>query len=170
MAKTRLEYTAFNVGWFMEYYGMPHVETYITQTTFIVDMANKHAAIPGDGTQLMTFTYTKDVAKFVVAALDLPTWDRNTFVIGDKMTWNDFVKLAEKARGTTPTIRRVGGQTHLYSNKLTPSIQVINLPSLTIASANFKQGRSPNCPVRWRPIPTFPRNGSRSSSRLLVSG
>lgn len=99
MAKTRLEYTAFNVGWFMEYYGMPHVETYITQTTFIVDMANKHAAIPGDGTQPMTFTYTKDVAKFVVAALDLPTWDRNTFVIGDKMTWNDFVKLAEKARG-----------------------------------------------------------------------
>lgn len=80
---------------------MPHVETYIPQTTFVVDMAHKHAAIPGDGKQQVTFTYTKDVGKFVVAALTLPKWDRDTYVIGDKMTWEDFVKVAEEARGKT---------------------------------------------------------------------
>ena len=78
---------------------MPHVDTHITPATFVVDMANKHACIPDDGKQAMTFTYTKDVAKFVVAAFDLPTWERDTYVIGDKMTWEEFVKLAQEARG-----------------------------------------------------------------------
>lgn len=81
---------------------MPHVDTYISPATFVVDMANKHASIPGDGKQAMTFTYTKDIAKFVVAALDRLTWERNTYVIGDKMTWGEFVKVAEEARGTQP--------------------------------------------------------------------
>ncbi|WAO90212.1 NAD(P)-bd-dom domain-containing protein [Fusarium falciforme] len=97
--KTQLEWTAFNVGWFLEYYAMPNVETYIPQTTFVVDMANRHASIPGDGKQKMSFTYTKDVAKFVVAALDLPKWERNTYAIGEKYTWEEFVKIAGEARG-----------------------------------------------------------------------
>lgn len=99
LEKTNLEWTAFNIGWFLEYFGMPHIKTYIQQTTFVVDMAGKSASIPGDGKQKMTFTYSLDVAKFVVAALDLPRWDRDTIVIGDKMTWEEFVKLAEEARG-----------------------------------------------------------------------
>ncbi|RTE79423.1 hypothetical protein BHE90_006042 [Fusarium euwallaceae] len=99
LEKTHLEWTAFNVGWFLEYYAMPNVETYIPQSTFVVDMANRHASIPGDGKQKMTFTYTKDVAKFVVAALDLLKWERNTYAIGDKLTWDEFVKIAEEARG-----------------------------------------------------------------------
>ncbi|KAH6880818.1 hypothetical protein B0T10DRAFT_565548 [Thelonectria olida] len=104
LEKTALEWTAFGTGWFLEYFGMPHVDTYIPQTTFVVDMANKHAAIPGDGKQAMTFTYTKDVAKFVVAALDLPKWDRDNYIIGDKMTWEEFVRLAEEARGEKFTV------------------------------------------------------------------
>ncbi|RSM19156.1 hypothetical protein CDV31_002077 [Fusarium ambrosium] len=99
LEKTHLEWTAFNVGWFLEYYAMPNVETYIPQSTFVVDMANKHASIPGDGKQKMTFTYTKDLAKFVVAALELPKWERNIYAIGDKLTWDEFVKIAEEARG-----------------------------------------------------------------------
>ncbi|KAJ3547403.1 hypothetical protein NM208_g1534 [Fusarium decemcellulare] len=99
LAEAELEWTAFNLGWFLEYYGMPHVDTYIPQTTFVVDMANNRAAIPGDGEQAMTFTYSKDVAKYVVAALDLPQWERDTYIIGDKMTWNKFVKLAQDAKG-----------------------------------------------------------------------
>ncbi|KAM0492543.1 hypothetical protein ACHAP8_009898 [Fusarium lateritium] len=99
LEQTGLEWTAFNVGWFLEYYAMPYVDTYIPQTTFVVDMANCHASIPGDGKQAMTFTYTKDVAKFVVAALQLPSWEHDTYVIGDKMTWEEFVLLAEEVRG-----------------------------------------------------------------------
>ncbi|KAK7417725.1 hypothetical protein QQX98_004381 [Neonectria punicea] len=39
LEKTSLEWTAFNIGWFLEYFGMPNVKTYIQQTTFVVDMA-----------------------------------------------------------------------------------------------------------------------------------
>ncbi|KAH7241272.1 hypothetical protein BKA59DRAFT_381748, partial [Fusarium tricinctum] len=55
---TRLEWTALNLGWLLDYYAMPRVDTYIPQTTFAVDKANKHPSVPGDGKQIMTFTYT----------------------------------------------------------------------------------------------------------------
>ncbi|KXH59151.1 hypothetical protein CNYM01_06476 [Colletotrichum nymphaeae SA-01] len=99
LEKSRLEWTAFNCGWFLDYYAMPHIETYIPQTTFVVDMANRQASIPGDGKQKMTFTYTKDVARFVVEALDLATWEHDTYLIGDEMTWEEFIAIAEEARG-----------------------------------------------------------------------
>ncbi|KAM5386477.1 hypothetical protein ACJZ2D_000440 [Fusarium nematophilum] len=132
LAKTGLEWTAFNLGWFLEYYGMPHVETYIPQTTFVVDMANKHAAIPGDGKQNMTFTYTKDVAKFVAAALDLPKWETNTYIIGDKMTWEEFVKLAEEARGDKFTV------TYDSVEKLKAG-EITELPGQIAAYSYFKK-------------------------------
>ncbi|CAH0044397.1 unnamed protein product [Clonostachys solani] len=111
LPKTSLEWTAFNCGWFLEYYAMPNVETYIPQTTFVVDMAGLQAAIPGDGKQKMTFTYTKDAARFVVAALGLPKWEQNTYIIGDKMTWEEFVQVAERARGRTWTAHLISLKT-----------------------------------------------------------
>jgi nucleoside-diphosphate-sugar epimerase len=100
LEKTMLEWIAFNVGWFLDYFGLPNVDTYLQQTTFVVDMANRRAAIPGDGKQCMTFTYSLDVAKFVAEVLELPRWDRNTVVIGEKLTWEEFIDLAEEVRGT----------------------------------------------------------------------
>lgn len=70
-------------------------------TTFVVDMANKAATIPGTGNEPMTFTYTFDVAKFVAAFLDVPKWEETTYCYGDKTTWNEFLQLAEDARGTS---------------------------------------------------------------------
>ncbi|KAK7428229.1 hypothetical protein QQZ08_005295 [Neonectria magnoliae] len=67
-------------------------------------MANKTASIPGTGKEVMTFTYSLDVAKFVVEAFNLPKWDRDTIIIGDKMTREEFVKLAEEARGKKFTV------------------------------------------------------------------
>lgn len=67
--------------------------------TFVVDIANKVAAIPGTGNDIVSFTYTFDVAKFVVKLLDLPKWEETTYVYGDKATLNELVKIAEEARG-----------------------------------------------------------------------
>lgn len=94
-----LEWTRFFNGFFLDYYGLPHVESHMDSTTFIVDIPNKVAAIPGTGNDLMTWTYTRDVASFVVAALDIPHWDEETYCYGDKMTWNEFVQLAEEMTG-----------------------------------------------------------------------
>ncbi|EKG12323.1 hypothetical protein MPH_10440 [Macrophomina phaseolina MS6] len=100
LKKTDLEWTRFQNGYFMDYWGMPYIKSYQQPFIPFVDVANKMAAIPGDGNTPVVFTYSYDVAKFVVAALDLPKWDDEFYIIGDKVTWNEFLKLAENARGS----------------------------------------------------------------------
>ena len=100
LRKTDLEWTRFYNGYFLDYYGMPHVQTHLTMpVAFVVDMPNKAAAIPGTGDDPISFTYTRDVAKFAVKALDLPNWHESMFCYGDKTTWNDFVRMAEEITG-----------------------------------------------------------------------
>ena len=99
LRETGLEWTAFHTGYFMDYFGYPGMKTHMNQLTNVLDATNNAAAIPGDGNTPVTFTYTGDVAKYVVAAVDLPKWDEFSNVIGDKVTWNEFVRLAEEAKG-----------------------------------------------------------------------
>ena len=99
LKKTELEWTQFQNGYFVDYYGMPYVESNLKPLTFVLDVANKAASIPGTGNEQMTFTYTKDLAKFVVAALDLPKWMYPIVCYSDKTSWNKAVKLAEECRG-----------------------------------------------------------------------
>lgn len=97
--KTKLEFTSIYNGHFLDYFGRPHIKTYQGPLTFVLDIANKTAAIPGTGNEPIVFTYSFDVAKFVAAALDLPDWPEELFAVGDRTTWNEFLKLAEEARG-----------------------------------------------------------------------
>lgn len=99
LQKTDLEWTQFQNGYFLDYYGMPHVESNLKPLTFVLDVAHAAAAIPGTGDEIMTFTYTKDLARFVVAALDLRTWKFPMVCYSEKTTWNRMVKVAEKCRG-----------------------------------------------------------------------
>lgn len=99
LRKTDLQWTVFLNGIFLDYFGWPHLRSHLKPNTFAIDIANKAAAIPGDGTVPVTFTYTFDVARFVVAALDLDEWPEESRMAGDVMTWNEFLKLAEEARG-----------------------------------------------------------------------
>lgn len=92
-------------GIFMDYFAMPHLKTYLERSVFVVDMEHKVAAIPGKGDMPVTFTYSFDVAKFVAAALDLAEWPEESRVVGDQMTWNKLVRLAEEARGAYSKIR-----------------------------------------------------------------
>jgi hypothetical protein len=84
----------------MDYYGYPHVKTYLQPLFFVVDVPNKAAAIPGTGDEVLAFTYTQDVAKFTVASLSLPKWDEVTYIYGERSTFNKLLALAEEARGT----------------------------------------------------------------------
>ncbi|KAK5057873.1 hypothetical protein LTR84_011874 [Exophiala bonariae] len=104
LRKTDLEWTRIHNGYFLDYFGMPHVESHMTPVAFGIDVANKAAAIPGTGEDIMSFTYTKDVAKFVVAALDLPKWDEALYCYGDKTTWNELLSIAEEVRGSKFTV------------------------------------------------------------------
>ncbi|KAF7558017.1 hypothetical protein G7Z17_g311 [Cylindrodendrum hubeiense] len=95
-----LEYTLFYVGYFLDFWGHPRVKTNQLPNIIAVDIEHNVAAIPGTGDTPVTFTHTRDVAKFVAASLELPKWERESYVIGDTVTWNEFVKIAEEVKGT----------------------------------------------------------------------
>ncbi|CAH0003544.1 unnamed protein product [Clonostachys byssicola] len=95
-----LETTRFLNGFFLDYFGLPKFPSHMPPTTMVLDVANNAAAIPGSGDVPAVFTHTSDVAKFVAASLDLDNWDPVHYVIGDRVTWNEFLHLAEEAKGT----------------------------------------------------------------------
>ncbi|KAM0420400.1 hypothetical protein ACHAPT_011820 [Fusarium lateritium] len=98
--KTDLEYTSFYVGFLTDFYGSPGIKTYMSPMTAVVDLAHNMAAIPGSGNTPVVFTHTFDLAKYVDLVLDFEKWDSEYHVVGDKLTWNEFVKVAEEAKGT----------------------------------------------------------------------
>ncbi|KAK0730249.1 hypothetical protein B0H67DRAFT_526937 [Lasiosphaeris hirsuta] len=97
-----LEYTAFHVGFLMDYWGIPVVKSYLARTPLIfwLDIPHNTAAIPGSGNVPAVFTHTTDVGRFVAASLDLPRWEPETSIFGDRLTWNEFLHYAEDAKGT----------------------------------------------------------------------
>ena len=100
LKNTSLEFTLFWPGWFMDYYGIPHIKTHMDPFPFAVDVGNRAAAIPGSGDIPIVFTYTRDVAKVVAASLDLEKWPQHAYIIGDKLTWNRLLQAAEEVQGT----------------------------------------------------------------------
>lgn len=94
-----LQWTVFLNGIFLDYFAWPHLRSHLKPNVFAIDVAHRAAAIPGAGDVPVTFTYTFDVARYVVAALDLAAWPEESCVAGDTLTWNEFLALAEEARG-----------------------------------------------------------------------
>jgi nucleoside-diphosphate-sugar epimerase len=100
LRKTDLEWTRIHTGFFLDYYGMPHIASYLTPLVWAIDIGNKKAAIPGTaGNETVTFTYTKDLAKFVVAALSLSKWDETLHCYSENITLNQMLKIAEDVTG-----------------------------------------------------------------------
>jgi len=99
LRKSSLEWTEFYNGVFLDYYGMPHLRTHIHPNTFYIDIPSKVAAIPGTGNNRIAFTYSEDVARFVAATLDLKQWDQSYYIIGDTLSLNELLKLAQEATG-----------------------------------------------------------------------
>ncbi|KAF2017078.1 nmrA-like family protein [Aaosphaeria arxii CBS 175.79] len=94
-----LQYTVFLNGCFLDYWAMPHIKTHLSPAPFAVDVASRTAAIPGDGEARVTFTYSYDVARFVVRLLGEEEWEPVSKVAGDVKTWNEFVGIAEGVIG-----------------------------------------------------------------------
>jgi hypothetical protein len=94
-----LEFTLVSNGFFMDYYGLPKVKSYLQPFVFAVDMAANAAAIPGSGDTPVVFTHTFDVAKYVAALVGQPDWPEQSIIIGDKRTWNEVVAIAEDIKG-----------------------------------------------------------------------
>ncbi|KAJ5977274.1 hypothetical protein N7501_000616 [Penicillium viridicatum] len=91
-----LQYTRVVPGFFMDYWGMPHVQTHLQPFTFGIDISSGTAAIPGDGNNVICMTYTYDMATYLVKALDLDEWPEFTVIVGDEVTYNQVLGMAEE--------------------------------------------------------------------------
>ena len=100
LEKTKsLEWTTVLNGFFLDYFGIPKVKSYLQPTTIVLDIANDCAGIPGSGDVPVVLTNSFDVAKYTARLLGLDKWEKESYVIGDRLTWNEFLKLAEEAKG-----------------------------------------------------------------------
>ncbi|QKD56884.2 uncharacterized protein FOBCDRAFT_241585 [Fusarium oxysporum Fo47] len=104
-ATSTLEYSAVLNGYFADYWVVPKVKSYQDPMPLVVDMVKNFAAIPGSGNELVTFTHTFDVARFVAALVGAPKWEKESYIIGDKVSWNQFVQYAQEAKGVKFTIK-----------------------------------------------------------------
>ncbi|GJN73943.1 hypothetical protein PLICBS_008027 [Purpureocillium lilacinum] len=95
LRKSRLAYTRFLTGAFMDYFGPQGAPTTLQMIYLVVDHANKKAVIPGDGNTPVVLTHSTDVGRFVAASLDLAEWDDASVIVGDRLTLNELTKHAE---------------------------------------------------------------------------
>ncbi|KAF5695375.1 hypothetical protein FDENT_458 [Fusarium denticulatum] len=102
---TDLEWAVVHNGIFMDYYFPRTLKSHYNHNTLVVDIPNHAAAIPGTGNERLTLTSIHDSARFVVAALGLSEWPRELRVVGDTVTYNELVRLAEDALGVTFDIK-----------------------------------------------------------------
>ncbi|OJJ70460.1 hypothetical protein ASPBRDRAFT_180355 [Aspergillus brasiliensis CBS 101740] len=101
---SNLEWAPVYNGTFLEYIAPPSLKSYHPHSVLVLDVENNVAAIPGDGNMPVTFTYTFDIARFLVAALDLERWPREFRIVGDELTFNELLKLAEEVKGAEFTV------------------------------------------------------------------
>ncbi|KAL2876310.1 hypothetical protein SGCOL_008486 [Colletotrichum sp. CLE4] len=87
LEKTDLEFSAWYPGHFADYYVCPPLQSHLKSMAMVVDVVDNKAGVPGS-----------DLAKFVAAALTLPKWEKETYLVGDKLTWNQLVELAEAVK------------------------------------------------------------------------
>lgn len=119
VSQTNLEWTGVQNGLFIDLYTSPKAPSYFQPMAMVVDIQGNTASIPGTGDEPITFTHTYDLAKFVVAlVLSKERWEKVSVVIGDKITWNEFVTIAEEAKGVKFTITHESPET-LQAGKIT---------------------------------------------------
>ncbi|KAI8311137.1 hypothetical protein K4K61_012710 [Colletotrichum sp. SAR11_59] len=109
---TDLEHTSFHNGFFLDYWCMPAVKSHMTPWTVVVDMASNAAVLPGSGNVNVTFTHTSDVGRYVAAWLDVREWEPRTFLVGDTVTWNQFLAIAEDVKGTKFSVKYEGDEVY----------------------------------------------------------
>ena len=86
-------------GYFLDYWVVPHIKSSLGGPAPAIDIVNKVAGIPGSGDVPVVFTHSFDIGNFVAALLAESSWEKECYIIGDKVTWNEFLTIAEEARG-----------------------------------------------------------------------
>lgn len=101
LRSSHIDFTRVFLGWYSDYFAMPHVKSNMKPFNYALDFKNKKAVLPGDGNSAVSFIHSTDLAKYIVATLDdEKKWPELSPFASDAMTWKKAVELAEKVTGT----------------------------------------------------------------------
>ncbi|XWX00620.1 hypothetical protein V2A60_008641 [Cordyceps javanica] len=105
-----LEFAYVHTGMFMDYFGIPHVETHLRALPLLVDPRGRRALLPGDGTARMSMSYTADAARYVALALDLApgSWRRSLTTAASTVSLRELVAVAERCVGARISVSYQG--------------------------------------------------------------
>ena len=111
-----IQSTAFVCGIFYERFqpwGLQHTRIGLTsglsgEGDYIMNCRNMHAKVPvydGENNPTVTICMTavRDVARFVVKALDLPQWPAELRITGQRVLVKDLVEFVQRLKGTVAT-------------------------------------------------------------------
>ncbi|KAL4993344.1 hypothetical protein BDV10DRAFT_179350 [Aspergillus recurvatus] len=96
-SKPKLEWTLFNLGWFMDYF-LPPTKSYMKylEGEFPIDVASWTYTVRGTGEEPQSWTAARDVARAVVELLKGEEWEPVTYVCGEWGTFNDTARVLER--------------------------------------------------------------------------
>ncbi|KAJ4296451.1 hypothetical protein N0V90_006496 [Kalmusia sp. IMI 367209] len=98
---SHLHFTRIVFGWTLDHYGLPRVHSYMKPFRYVLDFDARRAAVPGDGTQPVSFLHTADLARYVGAVVDGEgAWPEGVDA-GEKWTVTyDSIETLEKGEAT----------------------------------------------------------------------
>ncbi|KAI4948172.1 hypothetical protein J4E91_006166 [Alternaria rosae] len=101
LRSSHIDFTRVFLGWYSDYFAMPHVKSNMKPFNYALDFKNRKAVLPGDGNSAVSFMHSTDVAKYIVAMLDeQKKWPELSPLATDSLTWKKAVEMAEKITGT----------------------------------------------------------------------
>ncbi|CAF0833460.1 unnamed protein product [Didymodactylos carnosus] len=92
-----VEYTLFNLGWFMDYFVEQPGKSYMKniQPVWPLNLNAKKIRIR-DCDEPVTFTAGRNVGQALARLVDVPKWEEYTYVEGETTTWNAVVDMVQK--------------------------------------------------------------------------
>lgn len=78
---------------------MPQISTSLIPITFGINIAKREAVIPGDGNNKICMTLLRDMTNFLVKLLDIEEWPEFSVIVGDELSYNQMLKMAEEVTG-----------------------------------------------------------------------
>ncbi|KAJ5110432.1 hypothetical protein N7532_000967 [Penicillium argentinense] len=99
LKESDLKFTRPVCGAFMDFLGLPHARSNIPPWNIAVDVLNREACIPGDGSTPLTMIYSYDAGTFVAKLLELDEWPEFSFCAGEDTSLGEALRLAEEVCG-----------------------------------------------------------------------
>lgn len=84
---------------------MPHYKTHLTRWVNFVDLENRWAVIPGDGSGKANFIASQDMATYIARLLDLDKWSKVSSIFAETLSISELFALAKKTRGECHEIK-----------------------------------------------------------------